>query len=526
MFAPLNLLVNLCREIATLTQSDEKHTGKNVDQYALRIGSLFTRLLAEAARTTPPTKSAQIFAWERQKIVVFENRLLPSKQIREDPANLFASARDRARKHASNNLHGVNATNLSSVVSTPPPLKNQLETRLDDVQVTIASLVEAPVPYKHEKRGRSKSERQATQGRRDNSASKRERSSSKAKATRSTRPHCMHLTTHKTEDCLFAKLTAKIGTESWQSPVRCVSDRVGSIATVSTTATVTTRYPSCPVVTTVGTEGTNTVAIVAKADGRSTTTGQNHLSEGVLTPQRSFATLAKSNKHWSQQVGSEEMKYDEFFRSSLRHYQSAVLDVFSCSTRFPPTSVRIPGVLEGENIEHQLTIDFATDIPRMTKTFIDNHEKLRNKRIFPIPPGAISLQTADATTLEVLGCIRYTLKLGNKSLPVEALVLPHLGADAMLIDNSVMKSFRAKLDWAAERLSFQDTNVTIPATHTGRSLESKYCSVIAQTSDEQSFPVWVSKKYVIPAAHEALIRFFSTARPQKDTLALIAPKIG
>ena len=33
----------------------------------------------------------------------------------------------------SNNLYGVNATNLSSVVSTPPPLKNQLETRLDDV---------------------------------------------------------------------------------------------------------------------------------------------------------------------------------------------------------------------------------------------------------------------------------------------------------------------------------------------------------------------------------------------------------
>ena len=56
----------------------------------------------------------------------------------------------------------------------------------------------------------------------------------------------------------------------------------------------------------------------------------------------------------------------------------------------------------------------------------------------------------------------------------------------MLIDNnnSIIKSFRAKLDWAAERLSFQDSNVTIPATHTTRrSLESKYCSAIAQASD-------------------------------------------
>ena len=33
------------------------------------------------------------------------------------------------------------------------------------------------------------------------------------------------------------------------------------------------------------------------------------------------------------------------------------------------------------------------------------------------------------------------------------------------------------------------------------------------------------KKYVIPAAHEAFIRVFSTARPQKDTLVLIEPRI-
>ena len=189
MFAPPNLLANLCREIATLRQSDEKHPGGNVDQYALRISSLFTKLLTEATLTTPPGKSAQIFASERLKIAVFENGLLPAirlEQIREDPANSFASARDRARKHASNNLHGVNVTNLSSVLSTTPSLKNQLATRLDNVQASIDSLVEAPTPPRKQKCGRSKSERQATQGRRDNSASRRERSSSKAKTPRST----------------------------------------------------------------------------------------------------------------------------------------------------------------------------------------------------------------------------------------------------------------------------------------------------------------------------------------------------
>ena len=95
----------------------------------------------------------------------------------------------------------------------------------------------------------------------------------------------------------------------------------------------------------------------------------------------------------------------------------------------------------------------------------------------------------------------------------------------MLIDNSIMKAFGAKLDWAAERLSFRYSNFTIPATHMRRPIKSKYCSVITQTSDAKSVPVWVSKEYIIPAAHEALIRVFSTARPQKDTLALIEPRI-
>ena len=203
-----------------------------------------------------------------------------------------------------------------------------------------------------------------------------------------------------------------------------------------------------------------------------------------------------------------------------------MLDVFSSSTRFPSTRrVRSPAVLERDNVEHQLTIDSATDIPCVAKSFIDNHEKLRNKRIVPIPPGAVLLHSIDGTPLEVLGYIRLALKLGNKSLIVEALVIPRLGPDAMLIGNSIMKSFRAKLDLAAELLSFEDSNVTIPATHRRRSLESNCCSVIAQTSDEQSVPVWGSKNYVVLAAHEALLRVSSTARPQKGTLALIKPKI-
>ena len=75
-------------------------------------------------------------------------------------------------------------------------------------------------------------------------------------------------------------------------------------------AAVTTMHPQRPVVTTVGTEGINTVAVAAKTNGRSTGTRQNHLPEGV---QRSIATVARSNNYRSEHEGSEETKYDEFF---------------------------------------------------------------------------------------------------------------------------------------------------------------------------------------------------------------------
>ena len=122
------------------------------------------------------------------------------------------------------------------------------------------------------------------------------------------------------------------------------------------------------------------------------------------------------------------------------------MDVSSRTIRFPSTRVRIPGTLGGDNVEHQLTIDSATNIPCIAQTFIRNHAKLRHNRVFPIPSGAISVRSADGTPLKILRHIRFALKLGNKYLPVEALVLPHLGPDAMLIDNSIMKAFGAKLD--------------------------------------------------------------------------------
>ena len=108
--------------------------------------------------------------------------------------------------------------NLSSVVSTPTtPLENQLETCLDEVQATIASLVEAS---KHHKHGCSKTECRATHSRLDDSLPRRDKSSSKGKFTHCVTQsntcsyeHYRRPTTHETEDCLFAKLAAGIGAD-------------------------------------------------------------------------------------------------------------------------------------------------------------------------------------------------------------------------------------------------------------------------------------------------------------------------
>ena len=46
------------------------------------------------------------------------------------------------------------------------------------------------------------------------------------------------------------------------------------------------------------------------------------------------------------------------------------------------------------------------------------------------------------------------LTLGGITLPVEALVLPNLGPDKMLLDDSIMGAFGASLNWHTQELSF------------------------------------------------------------------------
>ena len=163
-------------------------------------------------------------------------------------------------------------------------------------------------------------------------------------------------------------------------------------------------------------KSTDTLAVDAKANGRSDTTLQHHLSNIALAPQCSYIAVARHLKHRSQYLDSCESKYNAFFSSYV--LSIGCFNVSSCTTRFPSSRVRIPDTLGGDNVEYQLTIDSATDIPCIAQTFICNHAKLRHNCVFPIPPGAISLRRADETPLEILGYIRFALELGKDRLAI------------------------------------------------------------------------------------------------------------
>ena len=83
------------------------------------------------------------------------------------------------------------------------------------------------------------------------------------------------------------------------------------------------------------------------------------------------------------------------------------------------------------------------------------------------PTGSTDRRCLASSEWFVLECFRvvFSLTLGTITHDVEALVVPSLGPDSVLLDNSVMFSFGAVLDWENQVLSFPSTGNSIPAVH-------------------------------------------------------------
>ena len=220
-------------------------------------------------------------------------------------------------------------------------------------------------------------------------------------------------------------------------------------------------------------------------------------------------------------------EFSAFYTSALKGYP-ANPSVLNASSR----RVRVPARINTTPVDH-ITIDTACDIPCISHAFIRRHNTLKDAEISPVPPGAINLRSADGSALKIKGYIRFELTLGELTLPVEALVLPTLGPDNMLLDNSIMGAFGGVLDWQAEELSFKTSSLKIKATHrrtrspSHTGAEEHNCSIVALDTDTQPVPVYLRKKCSLPARHEIALEAYTLVEPPagQGTTALVEPRI-
>ena len=179
----------------------------------------------------------------------------------------------------------------------------------------------------------------------------------------------------------------------------------------------------------------------------------------VSTVSRKLKEKIKHHQGFLSCSANQEKHFDAFHASAMSGYPRYPTALNSTSKR-----VRVNARVN-DYPAHDVTIDTATDVPCISVHFVQTHPTMKDTEIFAVPPGAINLSSADGSPLQILGYVRFRLTLGDITLPVEALVLPSLGPDIMLLDNTIMGAFGGVLDWSTEQLSFKTSQVTIKASH-------------------------------------------------------------
>ena len=174
-----------------------------------------------------------------------------------------------------------------------------------------------------------------------------------------------------------------------------------------------------------------------------------------------------------------------------------------------------------------MSLDAATDVPCISVNFVQIHPTMKDTEIFAVPTGAINLSSADGSHLKNLGYVRFELSLGDITLPVEAFVLPSLGPDIMLLDNSIMNTFGGVLDWSTEQWSFKTSQVKIKASHRREdstthleSTASAQCSVVSVNTinSTEPVPVFLKNKCCLPPQSEMTVQVESVKSPTETTL--------
>lgn len=186
--------------------------------------------------------------------------------------------------------------------------------------------------------------------------------------------------------------------------------------------------------------------------GQQSNSSRCHVSDFLpLAPQASFVSgsretnIEKHRSHFPSAM-HDEQQCQAFHASSLARYP-----VKPTASNFTSVCVQLPARINNHPVK-TVTVDSGSDVPCISVKIIRRHPTLDITKIQSIPPGTISLNSADSSPLKALRLTLPNLTLGDKTLPVEALVLFHLGPDCMLLENLIMSAFGAIMDWSAEQL--------------------------------------------------------------------------
>ena len=200
---------------------------------------------------------------------------------------------------------------------------------------------------------------------------------------------------------------------------------------------------------------------------------------------------------------------------------------YSTALNFTPKRVRVSARVN-EYPAHNVTIDTAIDVPCIYVHFVQTHPTAQNTQVFAAPPGAINLSSADGPPLRILGYVRFQLTLEDITQPIERLVLPSLGPDITLPNNTIMGAFRGVLDSSTEQMSLKTSQVTINASHrrvdvTVHPLNTATapCSVVTVNTGIESVPVLLRHKCCIPPQSAIAVQVESATAPTETTSALI-----
>ena len=155
--------------------------------------------------------------------------------------------------------------------------------------------------------------------------------------------------------------------------------------------------------------------------------------------------------------------------------------------------------------------------------FLKQHPTSCKARVETVPPSCMSLSAANGSSLEILGFIKLSLTLGDITRRIDALVIPSLEPDQILLDNYVMSRFGAILDWKNQRLTFSSSTVTIPATHRSPDARAQVTSstvlrsVAAVHKDAEVHAVKLCDRIDLRPCHSAVITVFTDMKPLQDT---------